>query len=685
MKKTLLISYSFLSTIIAIAQQTSSNDSLSGASDTLNKSKQLDEVVIRTLRIDPEGVGASTLLTRSSIENKYTGQEPTALLSQTPGINWYSDGGHATGYTYMRMRGIDQTRINFTLNGVPLNEPEDQGVYFSNYPDFLNSINSIQIQRGAGISTNGTASFAGSVNFESNPLTDTAYTSIQSSFGSWNSARISPEFATGLQKNNTAFYGRFSAARTDGYRIRSGNRGESFFFGGGHFGTRSVFKVTGFIGRMRSEMSWLAVPEQILESNPRANINTRGEKDSFSQQLIMAQYTHQLKSKGTLHFTGYYSGINGGYIVYYPLNYYEIGVSSSMYGAFATYTVERGKYGLRTGIHSSYYFRDHYMKNVPDFWGDFYRNRGIKTEFSAFVRGERETDKWLMYADIQLRSTVFSFNSDYRTGGSLNPILWTFLNPKIGVEKKWGEELRAYIFAGFVSREPTRNDLFAGADNPDTSRINFLNTRSTVYPESVLDIEGGIKIKKRKIYAALNFYWMQFNNEIAAIGQLSNIGLQLRENVSSSYRRGIELELKASPVNKLEWILTAAVSQNRIAEFRLTDTTSLFNITPVLVPAALGYSRLTYQLHKKVQIEVNSQGQLKSYLTNSNEEKFTTPMFCLLGASARIKLHKCLQINFMINNILNTSYYTSGYVTVEERELYPMAGRNYFLTFTCTF
>ncbi len=147
---------------------------------------------------------------RPDIKLNYAGQEMAVILARTPSFTWYSDGGHFTGYSTMRLRGIDQTRINFTLNGVPLNEPEDQGAYFSNYPDFLNNVQSIQIQRGVGTSTNGTTSYAGSVNFESPSLLDSAGGEVQMSYGSYNTFQISPQYHTGLLKNRMAFYVRYS-------------------------------------------------------------------------------------------------------------------------------------------------------------------------------------------------------------------------------------------------------------------------------------------------------------------------------------------------------------------------------------------------------------------------------------------------------------------------------------------
>lgn len=268
------------------------DDTLKIQNDTLKK-LQLEEVSINAVRSDKKLPVTETTISKANIDQNYTGQEMPVILAKTPSITWYSDGGNYTGYSYLRLRGLDQTRVNFTLNGVPLNEPEDQGAYFSNYPDFLNSIGSIQIQRGVGISTNGSASFAGSVNMESPSLNDSAYTEINTSYGSYHTYRLSPEFNTGLLKNNWSFYGRYSNVGSNGFREHSGTKGQSFFFSGGYIGKKGILKFTSFNGNSKNEMAYLAVVDTTLKNNYRANSLTQDEKDEFKQSLLC--YTILLK------------------------------------------------------------------------------------------------------------------------------------------------------------------------------------------------------------------------------------------------------------------------------------------------------------------------------------------------------------------------------------------------------
>ena len=189
---------------------------------------------------------------------------------------------------------MDQTRLNYTLNGVPLADGEDQGVFFSNFTDFLNSVQSVQIQRGVGLSSNGSASYAGSINFESINLNQKPEFQFNSSLGSYNSHRIAAEYNTGKMSNNLAFYGRYSTSASDGYRENSGTAGNSFFFSGGYLGKASIIKVTAFSGNVQNDMAYMPTPLSVINTNRRANVLSPDEKDRFHQSLIMLQATNYL-------------------------------------------------------------------------------------------------------------------------------------------------------------------------------------------------------------------------------------------------------------------------------------------------------------------------------------------------------------------------------------------------------
>lgn len=650
-----------------------------------NTSREMEEVVIEAVRADRIAPVTEHTLTSEVIARSYTGQETPVILSQTPSVTWYSDGGNYTGYSYMRLRGIDQTRINFTLNGVPLNEPEDQGAYFSNYPDFISSVRTVQVQRGVGVSSNGTASFAGSVNFESPSLIDTAYSELQGTYGSFDTHRISGEFNSGLMKSHIAAYARYSLTASDGYRYHSGTAGHSFFISAGYFGKKGVFKLTGFRGFSKNQMSYLAASETDLARDNRINYLRTDEKDHFLQDLYMLQYVMPLKGSSSLSSSVYYNQLQGGYGVFFSPDVYTFSVRSHFYGAMVNYKIAKPKWELNAGVHANTYERDHYLQ--PDEADEFYLylNTGKKQELSSFVKAGYKINKVLLYADLQARMVNFTYVPD--TGMSLpfDPVSWKFLNPRGGVSWIAGKSTVFYISAGKTWREPTRNDMFAGYDNIDSLNYSEVHDFTRVKPEQVTDIEAGIKIDRKKITADLNVFDMEFRNEIAAIGQLSYIGLPLRKNVSSSYRRGIELFLVAKPVKGLELTTQATFSNNRIKEYTTDyDSLTYTNVQPLLTPRVLIGENVRYSFEKWLALEVRGRYMSSSYLDNTNNDRFTVPSSLVFDASAEIR-YRAYSLLLMVNNFTDQRYYTSGYVQNNERWFFPMATRNYFATLRLRF
>lgn len=653
--------------------------------DTLKK-RQLEEVAINAVRAERQLPVTTSTLNKENLENNYTGQEMPVILSRTPSVTWYSDGGHYTGYSYLRLRGIDQTRINFTLNAVPLNEPEDQGAYFSNYPDFLNSIRSIQIQRGTGLSTNGTASFAGSVNMESPSLNDSAYTELNSSYGSYGSFRISPEFNTGLLKNNWSFYGRYSNAQTEGFRERSGNRGQSFFFSGGHIGKKSILKFTGFTGVSKSEMSYLAVADSTLKYNYRSNPLSEEEKDEFTQSLVMLSYIVPLSKNSILTSTAYYNYLQGGYSILFIPDLFKFSVQSNFYGGILNYQVQKNKIKINLGLHSNNYTRYHYASILPNESNLLYKNSGNKKEVAAYLKLSYTHKHLVLYADLQSRYIQFSYSPDKYSAVGITPVHWQFLNPMAGASYTFAGKHLVYASIGKTSREPTRNDMFAGYDNIDSLNYTEIGALNKVKPESVTDIEAGFKFLYSKLQLDANVYYMQFKNEIAAIGQLSYIGLPLRKNVASSYRRGVEISMTARPLKKLTAITQAAFSNNRIATYTTDyDSTTYSNVHPLLTPQVIVDQTVNYSITKWMSMEANGRYMSESYLDNTSNENFIVPSSVILNASLQFNLLKHCSINLMVNNITNTRYYTSGYVQSAQPYYFAMATRNYFITLRLKF
>lgn len=654
--------------------------------DTIKRHLQLEAVSIQVIRAIRTWPVTETFLDTKEIEHNYTGQEMPVILARTPSVNWYSDGGNYTGYMYLRLRGIDQTRVNFTLNGVPLNEPEDQGAYFSNYPDFLNSVRSIQVQRGVGISTNGTASFAGSVNMESPSIYDSAYVELNSSYGSYNTYRLSPEFHTGFMKNDWSFYGRYSNTGSDGFREHSGTRGQSFFFSGGYAAKKTVFRFTIFTGMSKNQMAYLAIPDSVLKRDYRANSLTKDEKDEFRQSLVMAQVTHGLSNDASLNATAYYTYLQGGYSILFTPDLYQYSVKSDFYGLNLNYQLRKKAWNLSAGLNANNYVRYHSSALLPYEDALLYKNAGHKSEASAFAKAAYTVQRFIFFGDVQYRAVQFRYQPDQQTGIGNSSVNWAFFNPKAGISYRFNGRHLVYVSVGQTGREPTRNDLFAGYDNMDSTNLGEIGNFSRVKPESVTDVEAGIKLWFTNYKINLNVYDMEFKNEIAAIGQLSYIGLPLRKNVASSYRRGIELTMILEPVRGLTLATQANLSTNRIKSYT-TDYVSVTysNVQPLLTPQVIANQSVEYRLTRWLAAELSARYLSSSFLDNTGNSNYKVPESLICNASLNITFLKQHSICIMANNIFDQPYYTSGYVQGSESYYFAMATRNYAATFKLRF
>ncbi|MDQ6736695.1 MAG: TonB-dependent receptor plug domain-containing protein, partial [Gemmatimonadota bacterium] len=266
------------------------------ARDTTSRrdsARSLERVMISAVR-DPAAPISQKTLTRPDLQRQYFGQDvPLVLRGSTPSLTSYAETGNYWGYSYIRLRGIDQSRINITLDGIPLNDPEDQVLYFADFPDLTGSLQSIQVQRGVGTSTNGTASFAGSINMETTSLAATSRGgAAQIEGGSFGSRRGSLEFNTGLMSNGFAISARASTLHTQGYRYHSGVDGQSGYLGAGYFGQHDILKLTLVAGAMQDTMAYLAVPVSQLDTNRRINPLSPSERDGFGERLASLSYTH---------------------------------------------------------------------------------------------------------------------------------------------------------------------------------------------------------------------------------------------------------------------------------------------------------------------------------------------------------------------------------------------------------
>ncbi|HEX2060344.1 MAG TPA: TonB-dependent receptor, partial [Thermoanaerobaculia bacterium] len=493
-----------------------------------------ETMVVAAIRAETTTPVTKTDISHEEIEQRYHGQDIPLLLRDTPSINaWAESGTGSSGYSYITLRGVSPSRINFTLDGVPLADSEDMGTYFVDFPDLARSLESIQIQRGVGTSTVGTPSFGGSVNMQSIDIAQEQRVDATLGTGSFGNRQASVGFHSGALGSGFAFYTRASFLENDGFRDNSATRQRNLFFSGSKTAGNALLKLTGFSGKERMQSSYYATDEETLKTNLRFNPLRPEERDEFGYDLAQLQYIRPLGSTSDMTASVYYQRGYGWFRLFSSDNELrEYGLDGMLIGSILTYSRTHGPVTLNTGVHVNRFKRDHTRDNLVHDRRD-YENYGVKGEANAFAKISYDAARWTLYGDAQVRHATFDYHGDVDIDG----IDWTFFNPKIGARFAATARSSFYASAGTTTREPTRNDMFLGEDNPP---VPF--DLHAVKPERVVDIEAGWNWRGHNVDLATNVYAMEFRNEIAATGEQSEIGLTLRKNVDRSFRRGIELD-----------------------------------------------------------------------------------------------------------------------------------------------
>lgn len=657
---------------------------------------ELETVTINAVRAQYDQASAAQTIGKTTIDQNFVGQDPIFMLEQlSPSVQTYSEAGtRFTNYGYIRMRGIDYTRINMTLNGVPLNDMLDGGVFFSNFTDFGNSVQSIQVQRGVGTSSNGTASYAGSLSFEAiNLNTDSASGELQAGYGSFNTYRTSAEYNSGKQKNGFAYYAKYSELGTDGYRDNSGSRARSFFGSTAYFLPTSMIKITAFVGNTQNELSYLEAPESLINTNRKANLITPNETDNYTQGLLIGEFATQINQSTSLSASVYHGTAFGDFdVLFYgmpnadsvliPDGTYQNGIAyrNQMHvftmrnyhtGAFASLNRVGKKLNLTTGLHAYHFGRDA-KQTIEPFTKttEVYSNRTFKQEVSGFAKANYKINNRLSIdADLLLRGLNMEFVPIANQQAFLPEFKnqYFFANPKIGVLADVSENLSAFVSLGMANREPTRRDLLGGDDNIDTLNYLFIGNFDRIKPETVTDLELGIKYLKASTTIEANVFAMWFKNEIAPIGQRDMFGFYvLRDNVPNSTRQGIEIManqkiLKSLAVNANITFMRALISTYAPKY----DTVTYKNVTPLLTPSVIGNVSVQYS-DSKIRLALGTRFASKSYLQNENLHQFITPAYMVLFGSASYNFNKNISLALHADNLLSTHYYTAGNVVYND-------------------
>lgn len=607
--------------------------------------RRVEEVVVQAVRADVDTPVTKTDVPRAEIERKNLGQDVPALLADLPAMTYYSDTGLGNGYSYVSMRGVGPTRINFTLDGVPLNEPEDGTLYFVDFGDLGSSVESLQVQRGVGTSAAGVASFVGSVNFASLDLAEETGTTARFALGSFGTERATVGVQTGrLGSSGFKAYVRGSYQATDGFRDNSEIRQRSLFAGLSHESEKGYFKLFGFLGRERSQSAYYAVEPEVLEEDPRFNPLTPDDKDRFGQQFVQAQYTRFLSETTSLAGQLYVNDAGGWYRLWNSSRtaLREYGLDWTNLGAAVTLKTTLGPLGVTWGVHGS----DFGSRRTRDVVGGArsYENRGFKDEASTFVKLSRDAGDWHLYADAQLRWARFRYDGTV----AVDPVSWAFLNPKLGVRRDLGKDLSLYASVGMTSREPGRGDLLLGEEN-----ISVTHDLDEVKPEKVVALELGAAWKRGPFAAQVNLYDMEFRDEIALTGEQSEVGLSIRRNAERSFRRGLEWDLAFRPREELAFRFTGNWSWNRIrswtqfyevydgaGEWAGTTSRTFADVEPVLSPPFVGNLTVEGSPLPGLTLGATARYVAKAWLDNTNAPGIATPSWWKVDVSASFDLSR---------------------------------------------
>lgn len=663
-----------------------------------------ESITVDAIRADEEVPVTTSEISRERLDEIDDGQDVPLILTRTPSVvAWADAGAGGSGYSYFSLRGIGINRINMTLDGVPLNDPAESALYFANFTDFASNVQSVQIQRGVGTSSVGAASYGGSINFES--LTPRSEESIEGYLGggSFGQQRASLAWHSGTFAERWRTYLRGSYNSSDGYREHSGVDQHSFWFGAERQGDRALLRVFAFSGRERSELAFYAVEEAVLREQPRFNPLDPAETDDFGQDLVKVEVAMPLSMTSSVSATAYYHGAQGWFDIFADPSDREslqrFSIDGHTVGLIGTWQRVAGALTTDVGVHVNDFTRDHFMEMGG---ARQYVNTGDKNEASAFVKVTWQRASWVLFGDAQLRWSKFAYDGDLDLGS----VDWTFFNPKLGARYRLSEAFSVYGSLARSEREPARSDLLFGEDN-----ASIPYDLEAVRPERVVDLELGLDWETSNIKLSSNIYAMEFRDEIALTGELSEIGLPTRRNVDRSWRRGVELEAawRFAP----EWILRPAVnlSRNRIEEWTQfydvydddfnylgTESRTHRDVEPLLSPEQIINLGLEWDPSRPWSMTANARWVGESHLDNTGDDRFVTPAYAQLDLGGSVDLESWLgasapTLRAQVWNLTgNDEIWPSGYSYpyllrdggMESIEginyYYPMSGRSFSFT-----
>ena len=697
--------------------------------DTLQGTKQvLDEVIVQSVRVKYSSPISHSNISKSEMSSRNLGQDLPVLLNFLPSVVTTSDAGAGIGYTGIRIRGVSPQSTNITINGIPFNDPESHGTYWVNLPDFVSSVESLQVQRGVGTSTNGSGAFGASINILTDAISESPYAQISNSVGSFNTLKHTVKFSSGKLNDSFELSGRLSKIDSDGYIDRAYSDLKSYFIQGAYIKGNTLIKALTFGGHEKTYQSWYGLSWDELQDNRRQNPYTyENEIDNYKQDHYQLHWNQKLNEKWStnlgLNYTygrGYfeqyreadsvdtYGGIvdsdtdqNGNLTGTTDLirrrwldnNFYVLNASTN-YNSSKLNLMFNTSYSTYSGDHFGEVIWARNFSKSSSIRDRYYDGNGKKTDFSLFAKGSLILNNaFEFYADFQLR------NINYKTTGYTSDLVnmlldesYSFFNPKFGLSYKLSSQSMVYGSYSRANREPSRSDF---------------ESNENIKPEQLNDFEIGWRFRKDGLRLNINTYYMLYNEQLVLTGELDDVGSPIRTNSGSSYRMGIEAEarIKLSEFFLMNTNVTLSSNKNKQTLSKFDGKIVDFGKTNIsFSPDVIASNTIVFSPKDNLDISFLSKYVGKQYMGNIDAVNSILDSYFVNDLNLNYKINpnktfKEIIISGLINNILDKEYVSNGYYytyddtwsvpgqtkTMDGAGYYPQATRNFLIGITLKF
>ena len=720
MKNYILLSAFLLSTTTIFGQQNQVE------SDS-TKTQTLEEVLVQSVRVKPNAPITHSNLTKAQLESRNLGQDLPILLNYLPSVVTTSDAGAGIGYTGIRVRGVSPLSTNVTINGIPFTDAESLGAFWVNMPDFTSSVESLQLQRGVGTSTNGSGAFGASVNILTDASSYTPTAEVSNSFGSYNTRKHSVKFSTGKINDVFELSGRLSTINSDGYVDRAFSDLKSYFLQGTYNNNGTLIKALVFGGHEKTYQSWEGLTKQQLEDDRRQNPYTyENEIDNYKQDHYQLHWNQKLNQNWStnlgLNYTygrGYYEQYRendavstyGGIVEATGVDFYGTGVTdlirrrwldNDFYVINATANYKESDLNLIVGGSYSNYDGDHFGEVIwarqfasgTSIRDQYYFGNGKKTDFSAFAKATYTLNSKIdVYGDLQLR------NVGYKTSGLTSDLenmrideSYSFFNPKVGVSYQLASNSSLYASYARANREPSRSDF---ESNPD------------VKPEQLNDFEMGWRYNKEGVMLNINSYYMQYNEQLILTGALDDVGAPVRTNSGDSYRLGLEIEaaFSLSDAFIIQPVLTLSSNKNKQTYSQVDGILKDFGTTNIsFSPEVVASNAFIYSPLNNFSLSFLTKYVGDQYMGNTDTDTSKLKEYFVNDLNITYEwnpksVFSTVVVSALVNNIFDKEYVSNGYyytydddwsvpgqlTTIEGAGYYPQATRNFLVGVTLKF